>query len=168
MDVVILVVVCGCAIVGLWWGVVRMAAWVLAVIAALAAGRWAGPAAADLIAGGGAPGSGTRLFATAVAALLAAVLVLLAGLGIRRALKALHLSWLDRLAGMVIGGGGAALILALLLALAASRGHQPAGVWAARLTHAGERVLGLHSLPSSSATPSSTPSTPTSSGQHPN
>lgn len=168
MDVLILLLVCGCAAVGLFWGAVRMASYVVAAIAAFAAGRWAGPAAAELIAGGTTPSMGTEVLATAGVALIAAVVVVLAGLGLRRALAALHLSWLDRLVGLLVGGGGAALVLALLLALAAARGHQPTSLWASRLARSGQTLLSVHTLPNSSASPSSTPSTPTSSGQHPN
>jgi len=168
MDAVILILVCGCAAVGLFWGAVRIASYVAAPLAALAAGRWAGPAAAELISGGTAPGFGAKVLSTAGVALLAAAVVLLAGLGLRRAFTALHISWIDRLVGMLLAGGGAALVMALLLGLAAAKGHPPTDVLASRLAHAGESILALHPLPNSSASPSSTPSTPTRSGQHPN
>ncbi|MFI5142813.1 MAG: CvpA family protein [Thermoanaerobaculales bacterium] len=168
MDLFILLLVCGCAALGLFWGAVRIASYVVAAVAAFAAGRWAGPAAAELIAGGTAPSVGTQVLATGGVALLAAALVVLAALGLRRALHALHLSWLDRLVGLLIGGGGAALVLALLLALAAARGHPPTTLWASRLASTGQAMLSLHTLPKSSNSPSSTPSTPTNSGQHPN
>ncbi len=168
MDAVILIVVCGCAAVGLFWGAVRIASYVAAAVAAIAAGRWAGPAAADLISGGAPPSLGTRVLGTAGVALLASAMVMLAGVGLRRALAALRLRWLDRLVGMLVAGGGAALVLALLLGLAAANGHPASGVWASRLANAGESLLSVHRPRNSSAIPSSTPSTPTSSGQQPN
>ena len=168
MDLVILLVVCGCAAIGLFWGAVRIASYVAAVIAAIAAGRWAGPAAADLVSGGTAPGLGARVLGTGGVALLAAAVVMLAGAGVRRALAALRLSWLDRLVGILVAGGAAALVLALLLGLAAANGHPASGVWTSRLTNVGQTVLSIHGPRNSRASPSSTPSTPTSSGQHPN
>ncbi len=166
MDLVILLVVCGCGVLGLIAGAVRLAALVAAVVAAIAAGRWAGPPAAQFI-GGGAESGGGRMLVIAAVAVLAALLVFLAGKGLRRGINALHLGWVDRLAGLVVGAGGAALVLALLLGLAALGGHPPSSPWAARLAAAGQGFLAVQSLSASKASPSSTPSAPTSSGQHP-
>jgi uncharacterized membrane protein required for colicin V production len=167
VDLFILLVVCGCAVVGTIWGVIRMASLVAAVAAAVLAGRWAGPAAAHLLTGKPEPGSGERLVAVAAVALVAAVLVWLAGLGLRRGVRALHLAWIDRVAGLAVGAVTAVLILALLFGLAALGGHRPSSPWAARLSQVGETFLALQKISTKSAIPSSTPSTPTSSGQHP-
>ena len=166
MDLAIVLVVCGCAFLGAIAGAVRLTALVAAVVAAAAAGRWAGPAAAQLLGGAAATGSG-RLLVIAGVALLAAVLVFLAARGLRRGIKALHLGWVDRLAGLLVGAGAAAVILALLFGLAALGGHPPTSRWAARLAAVGQAFLAAQSLSASSARPSSTPSTATSSGQHP-
>ncbi len=166
MDAFILIVVAGCGIVGLMWGAVRMATLVAAVVAAVAAGRWAGPVAAQFVGGAAASGGGRTLTVGAVA-LAAALLVFLAGKGLRRGIKALHLGWVDRIAGLVVGGAAAALILALLLGLAAAGGHLPASPRAAYLAQAGQTFLALQSFSARSASPSSTPSAPTRSGQHP-
>jgi uncharacterized membrane protein required for colicin V production len=166
MDLVVLLVVCGCAILGMITGAVRLAALVAAIVAAVAAGRWAGPAAAQLIGGGAATGGG-RMLTIAAVAVLAALLVFLAAKGLRRGMKALHLGWVDRLAGLVVGAVGAAVVLALLLGLSSLGGHPPSSPWAARLAAVGQAFLAVQSLSASSASPSSTPSAPTSSGQHP-
>ncbi len=166
MDLVVLLVVCGCAVLGLISGAVRLATLVAAVVAAIAAARWAGPAAAQLIGGPAASGGG-RMLAIAAVAVLAALLVFLAGKGLRRGIKALHLGWVDRLAGLVVGAGAAALVLALLLGLASLGGHPPSSPWAARLAATGQAFLAVQSLSASKASPSNTPSAPTSSGQHP-
>ncbi len=166
MDLVILLVVCGCAVLGTIAGAVRMAALVAAIVAAVAAGRWAGPAAAELIGGGAATGGG-RMLVIAAVAVLAALLVFLAGKGLRRGIRALRLGWVDRLAGLAVGAGAAALILALLLGLASLGGHPPSSPWAARLAAVGQAFLAVQSLSASKTSPSSTPSAPMSNGQHP-
>ena len=149
------------------WGALRMATLVAAVVAAVLAGRWAGPAAARLFAGTLEPASGERVAAVAVVAIVAAVLVWLAGIGLRRGVKALHLGWVDRIAGLAVGAAAAVLLLALLLGLATLGGHPPSSPWATKLSQAGQSILALHRMSARSAIPSSTPSTPTSSGQQP-
>jgi uncharacterized membrane protein required for colicin V production len=167
MDVFVLLVVCGCAVVGAIWGAVRMATLVAAVAAAVLAGRWAGPAAAQLFASAPGPTAGQHAFAVAAVAIVAVVLVWLAGTGLRRGVKALHLGWVDRIAGLAVGAAAAVLILAVLFGLAALGGHPPSSLWASRLSQAGQTFLALHKISASSAIPSSTPSTPTRSGQQP-
>ncbi len=166
MDVVVFLVVGGCAVLGMIWGAVRMVSLIAAVAAGVLAGRWAGPPAAQLAGASAQTGTG-RMLAVAAVAVVAAVLVWLAGKGLRRALTALHLGWVDRLAGLVAGGGLAALVLALLLGLAAAGGHGPSTPWAARLAQAGQTFFALQSFSASKTSPSRTPSSPTSSGQQP-
>jgi uncharacterized membrane protein required for colicin V production len=167
VDLFLLLVVCGCGVVGMIWGALRMATLVAAVGAAVLAGRWAGPAAAGLFTSTPEPTSGARAAAVAVVAIVAAVLVWLAGIGLRRGVEALHLGWVDRIAGLAIGAAAAVLLLALLLGLAALGGHPPSSPWASRISQAGQTFLALHTIPARSAIPSSSPSTPTSSGQQP-
>ncbi|HVN77127.1 MAG TPA: CvpA family protein [Thermoanaerobaculaceae bacterium] len=166
MDAVIVLVVAGCAVLGTVWGAVRLATLVAAVAAGILAGRWAGPVAAQL-AGTASRGGSARMVTIAAVALAAALLVWLAGKGIRRALKALHLGWADRAAGLAIGAAAAILVLALLFGLAATGGHAPSSPWAARLAQAGQTFLAVQNLSASKASPSNTPRTPTSSGQQP-
>jgi uncharacterized membrane protein required for colicin V production len=149
------------------WGALRMATLVAAVVAAVLAGRWAGPAAAQLFAGTPEPAGGERVAAVAVVAIVAAVLVWLAGIGLRRGMKALHLGWVDRIAGLAVGAAAAVLLLALLLGLATLGGHPPSSPWATKLSQAGQSFLALHRISARSARPSSMPSTPTRSGQQP-
>ncbi len=167
MDLFIVLVVCGCAVVGAIWGFIRMATLVASIVAAVLAGRWAGPAAAGLLTRAAEPGRGEHLAGVAAVAILAAVLVWLAGLGLRRGVKALHLGWVDRIAGLGAGAVAALLVLALLLGLAALGGHPPQSGWASRLSQAGVTFLALQKISARSASPSSAPSTPTASGQQP-
>jgi uncharacterized membrane protein required for colicin V production len=167
MDLFVILVVGGCAVLGMIWGAVRLATLVAAVVAGVLAGRWAGPAAAQLLAGAPAQEGAGRVLTIAVVALTAAIVVWLAGKGLWRALKALHLGWADRLAGFAIGAGAAVLVLALLLGLAAMGRHSPSSPYAVRLAQAGQAFLAIQSFSASKAIPSSTPRTPTSSGQHP-
>jgi len=167
MDVVVFLVVGGCAVLGLAWGAVRMVTLIAAVAAGVLAARWAGPGAAQVLAASSPEGGTGRMLAIAAASLVAVVVVWLAGKGLRRALKALHLGWVDRLVGLAAGAGAAALVLALLLGLAAIGGHGPSSPWAARLAQAGQTFLAVQSFSASKASPSRTPSSPTSSGQHP-
>jgi uncharacterized membrane protein required for colicin V production len=167
MDLLIVLVVCGCAVVGAIWGAIRMATLVVAAVAAVLAGRWAGPAAAHLLTSAPEPGPGAHAIAVAAAAVVAAVLVWLAGLGLRRGMKALHLGWLDRILGLAAGAVAAVLVLALLFGLAALGGHVPGSPWASRLSQAGVTFLALQRFSASNANPSSTPSMPTSKGQQP-
>lgn len=163
----LVIVVVGCALAGLWWGALRMLAALAAAVAAVAAGRWVAPAAVSVVAGPTTPSPGVRIAAIVVSALVAAVVVLVAARGLRKGLEALRLGWLDRLAGMVVSGGLACLVLSLLLALAAVGGRSSTSPFATFLTAAGQTFLATHSTPVNSISPSSTPATPTSSGQQP-
>ncbi|MCU0291279.1 MAG: CvpA family protein [Thermoanaerobaculaceae bacterium] len=167
MDLLLVIVAVGCALAGLWWGALRMLAALAATVAAVAAGRWVAPAAVSLLVGSGSVSPGLRIGAIVGSALVAGVLVLIAARGLRKGLEVLRLGWLDRLAGMVVSGGLACLVLSLLLALAAVGGHPPRTPFATFLTAAGQTLLAAHSTPVSSSSPSTTPATPTSSGQQP-
>ncbi len=167
VDLVIVLVIGGCAVLGMLWGAVRMVTLIAAVVAGVLAAHWAGPAAAQLLAGASPQGGTGRMLATAAVSLAAVVVVWLAGNGLRRALRALHLGWVDRLAGLAAGAGAAALVLTLLLGLAAMGGHGPPSPWAARLAQAGQTFLAIQSFSASKVSPSRTPNSPTSSGQQP-
>ncbi len=159
VDVLILVVVGGCALAGGFTGVIRLGAWIMALVGAVAAGRWAGPATAQLLAGGDAPSPWLKAAGVALVAATAAGLVLLAGRGLRHGAARLHLGWLDRLAGALAAGGVALALTAVLLALAAQSGYHPPSPWAQRLQEAGR---GLLVLPQRGAeeTPPPSPATP--------
>lgn len=165
MDVIVLLVVVGCAVAGLIWGALRMVTAVAAVAAAILAGRLVGPAAAALLPA--MDGGHERILGTVLAAAVAVVLVLVAGRGLRRGLEALKLGWIDRVAGGVLAAGGAVAVLAVLLALAAAGGNAPSSPWALGLAGAGQAMLALHGPPASSARPSSSPPSATSKGQQP-
>lgn len=167
MDVFVFLVVCGCAVIGAIWGALRMATLAASIAAAVLAGKFAAPTAARIFTSTPEPTSGQHAFAVAAVAMITAVLVWLAGTGLRRGVKALHLGWLDRIAGLAVGAAAALLILALLFGLAALGGRPPSSPWASRLAQAGETFLALHKISARSAIPSSTPSTPTRSGQQP-
>ncbi len=167
MDVVLALVIVGCALAGAWWGALRMATAVAALVAAILAGRYAGPVAGDLLLGARTSSHGARVAVVLGLGLVVALLVLLAGRGLKKGVQLLHLSWLDRLGGLAAGGAGAAVLLAVILALAAAGGHPATTPWAKRLAAFGQGALAVQSLSSRSTSPSSTPTIPTSSGQHP-
>ncbi len=168
MDILLLVVLAGCMILGLAWGALRMTSAVAALVVAVAVGRLAGPAAAALLAGGDPPGPGLRAAGAVLVGLLAGVVVVLAGKGLRRGVDALHLGWVDRIAGGLLAAAAAALVVAVVLALAVQGGYAPSSPWTTRLARYGVALLGLYGQPTSSSTiPSSTPATATSNGQQP-
>ncbi len=143
VDILIAVVVIGCALAGGFWGAVRLAAWIFALAAAGFAGRWAGPATAALVAGGGDPPPGAKAGGAVLAAASAAVVVLIAGRGLRLGLEKIRLGWVDRLGGALVAGGAALALTALLLALAGERGYSPPASGAQRLQQVGRQVLML-------------------------
>ncbi len=143
MDALILVVVAGCALAGGVWGVIRLGAWIVALVVALAGGRWAGPPVASLLAGGDTPSPWLSAAGVALAAASAAGLVLLAGHGLRQGAAKAHLGCVDRLAGALAAGGVALALTAVLLALAGESGYHPASTWAQRLQQAGRGILVL-------------------------
>lgn len=143
MDVLILVIVAGCALAGGFWGAVRLGAGVVALVVAVAAGRWAGPSAASLLAGGDAPSPWLTAAGVALAAMAAGGLVLLAGRGLRQGLTKAHLGCTDRFAGALAAAGAALALSAVLLALAGESGYHPASPWSQRLQQAGGDLLAL-------------------------
>lgn len=168
MDIVLGLVILGCALAGAWWGALRMATLVAALGAAVLGSRFAGPPAADLVAGGRSVDTVVRIAIILGVGIVVALLVFLAGRGLRKGIEALHLSWLDRLGGFLLGAAGTVLLLAALLALAALGGHPPTTRWTQRLATLGQAVLSAQSHSNRSTSPSTTPPIPTSSGQQPN
>jgi uncharacterized membrane protein required for colicin V production len=168
MDIALVVVIVGCGLAGAWWGALRMATGLAAALAAVLAGRFAGPVAADMLLAGRGADHGARVAVILGVGLLAALLVFLAGRGLRKGIEVLHLSWLDRLGGLAVGAAGAALALAGGLALAAAGGHPATTPWARQLATFGQAALAVQSLSNRSTSPSTTPPIPTSKGQHPN
>lgn len=143
VDVLILVVVAGCALAGGFWGIIRLGAGVVALVVAVAAGRWAGPSAAALLAGGGTPSPGLSAAGVALAATTAGGLVLLAGRGLRLGLEKARLGCVDRAAGALAAAGAALALIAVLLALAGESGYRPASPWAQRLQQIGRDIMVL-------------------------
>lgn len=156
----------GFAILGGFWGLVRMVATVAALAGGVMAGRVAGPALAAWAFGANAA-LGYRIAASLVAGGAAFFLLLLAGAGIRKLLERLHLSLVDRFLGAAVAACLALAASAFLLALAATGGHTPASPFAARLSSLGQAFLAAYRPSTSSAKPNSNPPKPTSSGQHP-
>ena len=144
MDVLLVIVVVGCALAGLWWGALRMLAALAAAVAAVAAGRWVAPAAVSVVAGPTTPSPGVRIAAIVVSALVAAVVVLVAAEACARGWRCFVWVGSDRLAGMAVSGGLACLVLSLLLALAAVGGRSSTSPFATFLTAAGQTFLATH------------------------
>ncbi len=143
VDILILVIVAGCALAGGFWGAVRLGAGVVALVVAVAAGRWAGPSAASLLAGGDAPSPWLTAGGMALAAMAAGGLVLLAGRGLRQGLTKAHLGCVDRLAGALAAAAAALALSAVLLALAGESGYHPAAPLSQRLQQVGRDILFL-------------------------
>lgn len=144
MDLVIAIVILGCTLAGGFVGAVRLSAWVLALTAAGFAGRWAGPPAAALLAGGGDPSPWAKAGGLALVAASTAVLVLVAGRGLRLGLEKIRLGWADRLGGALVAGLMALALTAMLLALAGEGGYSPRARGAQRLQLVGRQVLMMH------------------------
>jgi|GEM_PF-1716557 len=166
MDVVILSVVAGAAVLGALWGLVRMVTVLVAIAGAFFVGRLAGPPLAALLFSP-APGSAQNVLASVLAGALAGAALFASGTGIRKLLEGLRLALLDRLLG-ALGTAGATLFLAsLLLALMASGGWKPEGSITPKLTQVGEGFLSAYKAFAKSRSPQTTPNKPTKSGQQP-
>lgn len=166
MDVLILGVAAGLALLGGFWGVVRMVSTTGALVGGVLVGRVAGPPLATW-AFGPTASLAPKLLASLVAGGLAFFLLLLAGTGVRKLLEKVHLSLLDRLAGAVLAAVLALSVSAVLLALAAAGGFAAHGTVSEKLTTFGGAFLEAYRPSSNSAKPNSKPAKPTSSGQHP-
>ena len=143
MDVLILVTAAGCALAGAFWGAVRLGAAVVALVVGVAAGRWAGPPAAALLAAGGTPSPWLKATGVALVAVVGGGLVLLAGRGLWQGLTKVHLGCVDRLLGALATAAIALALSAVLLALAGESGYRPTTPWSERLQHAGRVLLVL-------------------------
>lgn len=166
MDVLILVVAAGCAVLGGFWGVVRMVSTAGALVGGVLAGRIAGPPLATW-AFGPTASLAPKLLASLVAGGLVFFLLLLAGAGVRKLLERVHLSLLDRLLGAALAAALALFLSAVLLALASAGGFPARGRVSETLSSLGGAFLAAYSPPASSTKPNSKPAKPTSSGQHP-
>ncbi|MFN3414587.1 MAG: CvpA family protein [Thermoanaerobaculum sp.] len=166
MDVLILAVAAGCAVLGGFWGVVRMVSTAGALVGGVLAGRIAGPSLA-VWAFGPTASLAPKVLASLVAGGLAFFLLLLAGTGVRKLLERVHLSLLDRLLGAGLAAFLALFLSAVLLALASAGGFPARGRVSERLSSVGGAFLAAYRPSTSSAKPSNTPKKPTSNGQHP-
>lgn len=167
VDVVIGLVVVGCAITGLVWGVLRMATLAAAAVGGIAAARFVAPTALALVAPARVESSNAQAVAALGVALITAILVMVAGRGLRRGVEFLRLGWLDRLSGAALAAAGAVGVLALLLALAANGGMKIDSPWAGRLARLGASWLGFQHARINNTTPTTTPAAATPNGQHP-
>ena len=148
LDWVLLTVWFGVTLAGFWKGAMRFVLGGGGVVA----GVWLAVVAGADIAHSLAPVVGEGWLAQVIGAalplLLCVALGLVAGWGFERTLKALHLGWLNRLAGALLAGLVAAVLLAVLVIFAC--GVSPAfaeQVAESRLVPFLSRALGL--LPSS-------------------
>jgi len=166
MDAVILSVTLGLALLGAFWGFLRILSLVLALLGGVLLGRFAGPPLANLLFPS-PPSSGQQLLASALAGALACGLLLLAAMGLRRLLEALHLRLMDRLLGAVATAGMALALSALLLGLAAQGGLQPQGALSEKLAAFGQAFFQVYKETKRSQIPQSNPKNPTNKGQQP-
>lgn len=166
MDILVLIMVLGVGILGAFWGLLRILSLILAIAGAAFLGRWAGPPLAEAIFSPAAT-SFQKLLASAAVGAVAAGLLLLAGMGIRRLLQSVHLGFLDRLLGALATMGFALFLASLLLGLAAMGGFQIHGRLSSQLAQFGRGVLAVYKLSKSSQSPNNSPSRPTNNGQQP-
>ncbi|MGQ9494685.1 MAG: CvpA family protein [Thermoanaerobaculaceae bacterium] len=166
MDVLVISVVLGLAILGAFWGFLRILSLILAISGAAFLGRWAGPPLAEVVFSPAAT-SFQKLLTSAAVGAVAAGLFLLAGMGIRRFLQSVHLGFLDRLLGAVATMSLALLLASALLGLAATGGFPVHGKLSSQLAQFGRGVLAVYKLSKSSQSPNNSPSSPTNNGQQP-
>jgi len=118
LDWTLLLVWLGVTLSGFWEGAVRLVfgggGLVLGIGLAVLAGPEAEAALAELV---GIPWLAAAL-ARLVLIVVCLLLCLVAGWGIERTLKALHLKWVNRLCGAVLAGAAGALLLAMFLGAA--------------------------------------------------
>jgi len=118
LDWVLIIVWLGVALSGFWKGAVRL----VFGLGGLLVGIWLavvlGGDAAALLAGWMGDGWASAALGRIVPATVAVLLCLAAGWGIDRTLEAMHLGWLNRVAGALIAGAAGLLLLAVLLGAA--------------------------------------------------
>ncbi|HOC44902.1 MAG TPA: CvpA family protein [Thermoanaerobaculales bacterium] len=119
LDWALAVVWLGIALCGFWKGAARL----VLGIGGLVAGLWlavaVGVDAAALLQGWLGPGWIAAALGRVLPAVACIALCLAAGWGISRTLEAVHLGWLNRLAGALLAGGVGLIVLAVLLGAAA-------------------------------------------------
>jgi len=115
LDWVLLVLWAGIAASGFWKGAVRL----VFGLGGLAAGIWLAAAFSEeltkQLSGAIHPQWLATICAWLLPVLIATLVFTLAGWGIERSLKALHLSWANRLFGAGLAGIAGALLLSLLI-----------------------------------------------------
>lgn len=118
LDWLVLVVWLGITLGGFWKGAVR----IVFGIGGLLVGLWLAVMVGPAVAAWAAPWLGAGWAAAVIArvglVMAAALVCLLAGWGLERTLAALHLGWLNRLAGAALAAAAAGLLLAIALAAA--------------------------------------------------
>ncbi len=126
LDWVLLIVWLGLALSGFWKGAVRVVFGLGGFLAGILLAVAAGPNLAARLQGA----LGAQWLAEGLARLLplliCVLLGFLAGWGFERTLQALHLGWLNRLAGAALAGVAGALLLGVLLLT----GSQVSPAWA--------------------------------------
>lgn len=166
VDILVVSIVFGVAILGAFWGLLRILSLILAISGAAFLGRWAGPPLAEAVFSPAAT-SYQKLLASAAVGAVAAALLLLAGMGVRRLLQSVHLGFLDRLLGALATMAFGLFLASLLLGLAAMGGLHIHGWLSPQLAQFGRGVLAVYKLSKSSQSPNNSPSSPTKAGQQP-
>jgi uncharacterized membrane protein required for colicin V production len=118
LDWVLLVLWLGIALSGFWKGAVRIVFGLGGVVAGLWLAIVAGPAAERAMAGVLGEGWIASALPRVLVALACVAVFVVAGWGLQRTLEALHMGWLNRLAGAVLAGAVGALLLAAFVATA--------------------------------------------------
>ncbi len=115
LDWILLIVLLGVFFSGFWKGAIRIVFGIGGFAGGLVLAVAAGPALQEQLQ----PHAGAVWIAVALSrvlpVLLCLVLGFVAGWGLERTLRALHLNWLNRLAGAVLAGVLGALVLGIIL-----------------------------------------------------
>jgi len=118
LDWALVVVWLGVALCGFWKGAARLVLGVGGVVAGLWLAVAVGADAELLLEGLLGAGWVAAALGRVLPAVVCVALCLAAGWGISRTLEALHLGWLNRLAGALLAGGVGLILLAVLLGAA--------------------------------------------------
>ncbi len=119
LDWVLLVLWLGITLSGFWKGAVRIVFGLGGFVAGLWLAVVAGSQAESVLAGVVGEGWLAAALARMLLVLACATLFLVAGWGLQRTLEALHMGWLNRIAGAILAAGVGVVLLAVFVGFAA-------------------------------------------------
>jgi uncharacterized membrane protein required for colicin V production len=161
LDWALLAVWLGIALSGFWKGAVRIVFGIGGSVAGLWLALAVGGETAERLARWLGDGWTAAALGRLLPALACIALCLVAGWGIDRTLEALHLGWLNRLAGALLAGGAGLVLLAVLLGTSVRvspslQGAAERSLLASRLVRAWERAVGPQAEPADASSEAAT------------